>query len=48
MATMWGARAFCKADGFISYGADEADLFRRAGDYIDQILRYAEAGRHSS
>ncbi|WP_407192814.1 ABC transporter substrate binding protein [Bradyrhizobium sp. STM 3566] len=39
IATMWGARAFCKADGFISYGADEADLFRRAGDYVDKILK---------
>jgi putative ABC transport system substrate-binding protein len=39
VTTMWGARAFCKADGFISYGADEADLFRRAGDYVDKILK---------
>ena len=39
VATMWGARAFCKADGFVFYGADEADLFRRAGDYIDKILK---------
>jgi putative ABC transport system substrate-binding protein len=41
VATMWGTRAFCEADGFVSYGADEADLFRRAGDYIDKILRGA-------
>jgi putative tryptophan/tyrosine transport system substrate-binding protein len=39
VATMWGARAFCEADGFISYGADEVDLFRRAGDYVDKILK---------
>jgi putative tryptophan/tyrosine transport system substrate-binding protein len=42
VATMWGARAFCEADGFVSYGADETDLFRRAGDYVDKILRGAK------
>jgi ABC-type uncharacterized transport system substrate-binding protein len=39
------SRAFCEADGFVSYGADEADLFRRAGDYVDKILKVAS--RHS-
>lgn len=39
VATMWGARVFCEKDGFVSYGADEADLFRRAADYVDKILK---------
>jgi putative ABC transport system substrate-binding protein len=42
VATMWGARAFCEADGFVSYGADETDLFRRAGDFVDKILKGAK------
>jgi putative ABC transport system substrate-binding protein len=39
VATMWSAREFCKEGGLISYGANEVDLFRRAGDYVDKILK---------
>jgi putative ABC transport system substrate-binding protein len=42
VATMWGAREYAEADGFISYGPNEVDLFRRAGDYVDKILKGAK------
>jgi putative ABC transport system substrate-binding protein len=36
---MYGARENVEAAGLISYGPNFADLFRRAGDYVDKILR---------
>jgi putative tryptophan/tyrosine transport system substrate-binding protein len=41
IATMWSAREFSKG-GLASYGANEVDLFRRAADYVDKILRGAK------
>lgn len=41
VATIWSAREFSKAGGFMSYGANEIDLFRRAGDYVNKIIRGA-------
>jgi putative ABC transport system substrate-binding protein len=42
IATMWSAREFSEKGGPISYGANEADLFRRAADFVDKILRGAK------
>ena len=41
IATVWSAREFSQAGGFMSYGANEVDLFHRAGDYVNKILRGA-------
>src|SRR3984893_5744638 len=42
LPTMHGTRAHVEAGGLISYGANFADLFRRATDYVDKILRGAK------
>jgi putative ABC transport system substrate-binding protein len=40
--TVHGFRQYVEAGGLISYGPNTADLFRRAGDYVDKILRGAK------
>jgi putative tryptophan/tyrosine transport system substrate-binding protein len=42
-AIYWN-RSFVVDGGFMSYGIDNDDLFRRAADYVDRILRGARAG----
>jgi putative ABC transport system substrate-binding protein len=42
LPTIHGNREHVEAGGLISYGANYPDLFRRAGDYVDKILRAAK------
>ena len=42
LPTIYPSRNFLQSGGFISYGVNNADLFRRAADYIDKILRGAK------
>ena len=42
LPTMHGVREYVEAGGLMSYGANYSDLFRRAGDYVDKILRGAK------
>jgi putative tryptophan/tyrosine transport system substrate-binding protein len=42
MPTMHGFREYVETGGLMSYGPNTPDLFRRAGDYVDKILRGAK------
>ena len=42
LPTMHAIREYLDAGGLVSYGPDYADLWRRAGDYVDKILRGAK------
>jgi putative tryptophan/tyrosine transport system substrate-binding protein len=44
LPTISGTREYVEAGSLMSYGASFTDLFRRAGDYVDKILRGANAG----
>jgi ABC-type uncharacterized transport system substrate-binding protein len=44
LPTIHPLRDYLGAGGFMSYGANTTDLFRRAGDYVDKILRGAKPG----
>jgi ABC-type uncharacterized transport system substrate-binding protein len=44
LPTMYGSREYVEAGGLMSYGANFPDLFRRAGDYVDKILRGTKPG----
>jgi putative ABC transport system substrate-binding protein len=36
---MWSQRELVEAGGLMSYGPSFTDQFRRAGDFVDKILR---------
>ena len=41
---MHAERGYIETGGLISYGANYPDLFRRAGEYVDKIMRGAKPG----
>jgi putative ABC transport system substrate-binding protein len=44
MPTIQGIREYVEAGGLMSYGPSFSDLYRRAADYVDKILRGAKPG----
>ena len=39
LPTIYGSREYAEAGGLMSYGPNFHDLFRRAAEYVDKILR---------
>jgi putative ABC transport system substrate-binding protein len=39
LPSAYGTREFAEAGGLFSYGANSVDLYRRAADFVDKILR---------
>jgi putative ABC transport system substrate-binding protein len=44
LPTMYGFREYVEVGGLMSYGANFSDLWRRAADYVDKILRGTKPG----
>jgi putative ABC transport system substrate-binding protein len=44
LPTIGGLSRLSRAGSLMSYGTDYADLFRRAGDYVEKILRGSKPG----
>jgi len=42
LPTIHGSRSYVTSGGLLSYGPNYSDLFRRAGDYVDKILKGAK------
>jgi len=45
LPTLFNIREYAQAGGMMSYGPNTPDLFRRAAEYVDKILRGAKAWR---
>jgi putative ABC transport system substrate-binding protein len=44
LSTVHSQKEYLEGGGLMSYGANVAELFRRAGDYVDKVLRGAKPG----
>jgi putative ABC transport system substrate-binding protein len=44
LPTMYSGQEYVESAGFMSYGPNRPDLFRRAAEYVDKILRGAKPG----
>jgi putative tryptophan/tyrosine transport system substrate-binding protein len=44
LPTMHSFREYVESGGLMSYGPNFPDLFRRAADYVDKILRGSKPG----
>ena len=44
LPSMTGVKGYAEAGALMAYGPSNTDLFRRAGDYVDKILRGAKPG----
>jgi putative ABC transport system substrate-binding protein len=44
LPTIYNSREYVEAGGLVSYGPNFVELFRRAADFVDKILREARPG----
>ena len=44
LPTIFYAREYLESGGFMSYGPNAPDLFRRSADFVDKILKGAKPG----
>jgi len=44
LPAIYNAKEHVEAGGLVSYGANYPDLYRRAAEYVDKILRGAKPG----